>query len=306
MRAKQLWFGVVLILVGALILMANLGFLDWNFWQALRQLWPVLLISIGLTMLLAETRWVFIGPLVLIGAILFAAINPVGISFGFNHLMGGYEVRRSVSYSKAWDASISQGELRLQVPAGTINLMGSPEQLVSGRVFYRKGMPVWGYQQQGGRGTITLSSRKVRGSLGGSQGFQGDIALGVMVPWDVKLELGAGKLLGDLRTVPITSLMAELGAGSMDLTLSDRGIRREIRIRGGASSIRLRVPWGVELRVQLKNPIGSHNLEAAGLKKTGDYWISDGYETALSAYDITVSLGIGRLELEYISPPPQI
>ena len=62
MRARQLWFGVVLILAGVLILMSNLGFLSWSFWGALRQLWPVLLISIGLTMLLAETRWVFSVP----------------------------------------------------------------------------------------------------------------------------------------------------------------------------------------------------------------------------------------------------
>ena len=122
-----------------------------------------------------------------------------------------------------------------------------------------------------------------------------------------QLELGAGKLLGDLRTVPLTRLTAELGAGSMDLTLPEKGIRGENRHQGRCIlSQTARYPRDVGLRVQLKNPIGSHNLDAVGLKKMGDYWISDGYETVPSAYDITVSLGVGRLELEYISPLPQI
>ena len=306
MRARQLWFGVVLILVGVLILMSNLGFLRWSFWEALRQLWPVLLISIGLTMLLAETRWVFLGPLLLVAVILFAALNPEGMPLGLGSAGGGYTVRRSASYSKAWDPSITQGELELKVHAGTISFIGSPEQLISGRISYRRGMPIWGYQQRGGQAIVTLSSGKTGRRLTGNDGYEGSIALGVMVPWEIQLELGAGKLLGDLRTVPLARLTAELGAGSMDLTLPDRGIRGEIGIKGGASSVKLRVPRGVGLRVQLQNPIGSHNLDAAGLKKMGNYWISDDYETVPSAYDIMVSLGVGRLELEYISPLPQI
>ena len=228
------------------------------------------------------------------------------MQLGFGFPAGRYQIQRSASYSKAWDPSIAQGELELKVHAGTINLMGSADQLVSGRISYRRSMPVWGYQQRGDQAVVTLSPGKTGRWLSGSQGYQGSIALGIMVPWEVQLELGAGKLLGDLRTVPLTRLTAELGAGSMDLTLPEKGIRGEIDIKGGASSVRLRIPRDVGLRVQLKNPIGSHNLDAVGLKKMGDYWISDGYETVPSAYDITVSLGVGRLELEYISPLPQI
>ncbi len=306
MRARQMWVGVALILLGVLMLMTNLGFLSWDFWHALRQLWPVVLISIGLTMLLADTRWVFLGPLLLVAVIVFAAFNSVGMQLGPRATQGHRQILRSASYSKEWEPSITQGELALRLPAGTLNLTGSADSLVSSRISFRKGMPIWGYQQLGGRAVVTLSSPRAGSWFVGSAGYQGDVALGAMVPWEIRLELGAGRLVGDLRGVPVASLTAELGAGRIDLALPDKGLRGEIGIRGGASSVRLRVPRGVGLRIQVKNPLGSHDLDSAGLKKMGEYWVSDDYETALSAYDITVSLGVGRLDLEYVSPPPQI
>ncbi|NLJ67826.1 MAG: hypothetical protein GX341_00720 [Firmicutes bacterium] len=307
MRARQLWVGILLILVGTLVLMSNLGFLTWDFWGALRQLWPVLLISIGLTMLLAETRWVFLGLLLLIAAVLFTALNPMGF-LPLNYNLPGVRghMRQSAFYSRMWDASIAQGELGLKVPAGTINLIGSADQLVSGRIWYRGGTPIWEYRQRAETAVVTLSSGKMGRWLRGSQGYEGSIALGVMVPWEIHLELGAGKLSGDLRSVPITKLTAEIGAGSMDLTLPAKDIRGGVDIKAGASSVRLRIPQGVGLRVHLSNPIGRHNLDALGLRRMGDYWVSDDYETVPSAYDVTVSLGVGRLEMEYISPLPQI
>ena len=178
MRARQLWFGVVLILAGVLILMGNLGFLGWSFWGALRQLWPVLLISIGLTMLLAETRWVFLGPLLLIAAILVAALNPGGMQLGFGFPAGRYQIQRSASYSKAWDPSIAQGELELKVHAGTINLMGSADPAglwkdILPEKYARLGIPAAGRSA-----VVTLSPGKTGG------GFPAARAIREVLPWE--------------------------------------------------------------------------------------------------------------------------
>ncbi|NMB46386.1 MAG: hypothetical protein GX998_08265 [Firmicutes bacterium] len=305
MRARQLWLGVVLILVGVLMLMSNLGHLTWEFWGALWQMWPVLLISLGLTMLLSRSRWAFLGPLVLIAAILFVALTPTRLPLFPYPQMRGYHWQRSTTFVRPWDASIGAGELQVELGAGTIDITGPGEQLISGNMSYHRGMPVWAYQQRGHKAIVGLSSPRSRGRFAGGGGYRGSIALGSMVPWDIRLEVGAGNLQGDFRNIRLQRLDLKVGVGSIDLTLSDKGLRGEILVEGGVSSVRLHVPKGVGVRIQVTNPVGTNNLREAGLAKTGDFWISEDYEAASSAYDITISVGVGKVELDYVLPYPQ-
>lgn len=117
---------------------------------------------------------------------------------------------------------------------------------------------------------------------------------------------GCRQTKGDFRNIPLQRLKLELGAGNADLTLSDRGLRGEILVEGGASSLKLHVPRGVGVRINITNPVGTNNLRDAGLQRAGNYWISEDYETSHSAYDITVSFGVGKVEMDYVLPYPEI
>src|SRR5690606_41591191 len=52
MNRSSIFWGLVLLLIGSLLLADNLGFLNINFWTLV---WPVLLIAVG--------AWLFIGAL---------------------------------------------------------------------------------------------------------------------------------------------------------------------------------------------------------------------------------------------------
>ena len=306
MKARQLWFGVLLILVGALMLMSNLGYLRLDLWGAFWQVWPVVLISLGVTMLLARSRWAFLGPLILIVTVLYAAMSPTGMPFLSHPHMGGYRWQKSTTFARPWDVSIDKGELQVELEAGNINILGSGEQLISGRMSYRSGMPIWAFHQRANRAVTRVSTPGNRGWFAGNRGYRGSIMLGSMVPWDLQVQLGAGTLQGDFRNTQLQRMTVELGAGRLDLTLSDRGFRGEILIEGGASSVKLHVPQGVGVRIHLTNPVGTNNFKEAGLKRAGDYWLSDDYETTASAYDITLSIGVGKVLLDYVLPYPQV
>lgn len=307
MRARQLWFGAVLVLAGILVLMSNLGYLAWDFWGTLWQIWPVLLISLGVTLLFARSRWVFLGPLILVVAIVYAAFCPVGLPYVSHLPFQGNLWQRSASFARPWDSSISGAELKVELGAGTIDILGSSEDLISGRMLYQHGgAPIWSFQRRSDTAIVKVSSSRYRGIMVGSSGYRGSILLGQMVPWDLKVEMGAGKLNGDFRNIPLQRLKVELGAGNVDLTLSGRGIRGEVLVEGGASSLKLHVPRGVGVRVHITNPVGTNNLRETGLQRTGDYWVSEDYATSPSAYDITISVGVGRVEMDYVQPYPQI
>jgi len=289
------------------MLMSNLGYLTMDFWGALWQYWPVIMVSLGLTMLLARSRWAFVGPLVLVIAILYFAFAPGAPYAGPRLGMGRHHWQRSSVFTKPWEPSVEQGELRVELGAGSLDVLGSSQQLLSGNISYRLGaVPVWAFEHQGKKAVTRVKGERDHGWFGSNRGYRGSIALGSMVPWDVHLKIGAGNLQGDFRNVMLTSLRIEVGAGNVDITLPNQGIRGQVRIDGGVSSVNVRVPRNVGVRLQVSSPIGTKNLKEMGLKNVGQYWVSENYETAASAYDIVVSMGVSKLRFDYVPDYPRI
>jgi hypothetical protein len=53
-RRSSIVLPSVLILLGILLLLQNLGFVDWNVWMAIARFWPLILIALGLELILGR------------------------------------------------------------------------------------------------------------------------------------------------------------------------------------------------------------------------------------------------------------
>src|SRR5260370_32932762 len=53
-RPSRFLFPLLLVIVGAVLLLNNLGILPWSVWTALGQLWPVILILLGIDLLVGR------------------------------------------------------------------------------------------------------------------------------------------------------------------------------------------------------------------------------------------------------------
>ncbi|MDD3631471.1 MAG: DUF5668 domain-containing protein, partial [Atribacterota bacterium] len=62
--------GLVIILVGAILLLNNLNILEWAVWPNILKLWPLLLISVGISLIFRK-RLSWLGPLVILLGIVF-------------------------------------------------------------------------------------------------------------------------------------------------------------------------------------------------------------------------------------------
>ncbi|MBL7156031.1 MAG: hypothetical protein ISS87_00305 [Candidatus Pacebacteria bacterium] len=49
-----MFFGIILLAIGAVLLLQNLGFISGNMWNIL---WPCLIIAMGLSVLLKKKKW---------------------------------------------------------------------------------------------------------------------------------------------------------------------------------------------------------------------------------------------------------
>lgn len=79
MVLTQFLKGLVIILIGVILLLNNLNIMEWSVWSDILKLWPLLLVSLGIS-LIFKRRFSWLGPLViLVGIILGVSSNYMGI-----------------------------------------------------------------------------------------------------------------------------------------------------------------------------------------------------------------------------------
>ena len=98
-------------------------------------------------------------------------------------------------------------------------------------------------------------------------------------------------------TTSLTKLGINIGAGEarVDLT-GDRQTDLEANIKGGLGNATLRLPRGVGVRVDVDRGLGKVN--ASGLKKDGEAYVSDAYGESDVTLRIDVEAGLGNIYLE--------
>lgn len=85
MNGTQFLKGLAIILVGVILLLNNLNIIDWSVWFNILKLWPLLLVSLGIS-LIFKRRLSWLAPLViLVGIIIGAGASYMGIDL---HLEG--------------------------------------------------------------------------------------------------------------------------------------------------------------------------------------------------------------------------
>ncbi len=315
-----LGWGVFFIVLGAVPLAVQAGALDPEVVRRAWELWPLILIGIGLGLVLARTRLAILGTLVVAvtfglmgGALIATGVGSVGglTSCGFGSGQEG-EPFQTQTGGFVGDASVQVemncGEVDAIAAdgsgwsvAGTSDdgqapeLTGSPTQLVV-RAPGRSGVDLsadpWRWQVTLPRAvpvTMDLSVNAGSGSL--------DLA-GMNVP-TLTVSVNAGDARADLSGASGTERFeASVNAGSMTALLPAPAgtLRGSISVNAGSADVC--VPDGTALRIQAGDqPLGSTNFEDRGLRRSGDTWSTPGYDAATSRIMLDVSVNLGSITL---------
>ncbi len=280
------WLGTVFIVAGLVLLLNKLGVLNWDIWWRLVQIWPVFFISIGLTMVFGRGRLSWLGPLVLIAAFVYAIAAP-SVPDAAGHRL----------FTATAESEVSQGQLELSIGAGSIEVAAGDE-LAQAAVYSRRA-PIWEHDVSAGRAIVRLSSSRAGQnrvvSFGPSPQWSADLQLSRAIPWDIRLDCGAGSVTANLREIKLSSLTAKTGAGKLDLVLGTTDRKVDVMLEGGVSSVQVQVPKNMPLRVTFAGGIKSSSISNLDLVQQGETWVSPDWSSASFGYDLNISTGIGKL-----------
>jgi hypothetical protein len=264
MRRNQLFWGVVLVLVGGLMLANEMKITLPNGTPLMELFWPVVLILGGI--------WVVIGVF----------------------LRGNVEVQNaSIDLQGANTASlkISHGAGELKIHSGA-----NPNEMVRGAF-------AGGLDHKAARNGDRLEVRMRPAKdvmdfpfFGPPTQLDWDVALNAQIPTALTLNLGANKSMLDLHEMKITDLKLETGASDTHITLPANG-RFHADFDLGVASLEIIVPDGLSARIHVSLGAADLKVDEARFPRNGSYYQSPNYDSAANAVDMTIDAGAASIKI---------
>lgn len=302
---KKIFWGVVLIAIGILIMLKNLN-LIWFSWHSLWALWPVLLILWGISVLpVKDYIKMIISFVAVVVGIWVVSTQPDINTFGFRWHRNNHDwqvqynndstFQADENYSEPFDKSTKEGTLYLDAAAGSFKVGDSTEYLYD---FAKSGSNIQ-YQTSVEKDSTsaTIRLKLKNGQINTGSGGESHIKLNLKPTWDINFSVGAADMQMDLSKYKVRSVKLEGGASSIYLKVGDLKEDQHIKISAGASSIHILVPKSRACEVKTNTVLSSRELQGFNRIERHLYRTNN-YNTAKIKTNIDVDAAVSSLNVE--------
>src|ERR1700680_2807398 len=278
MRSRRTFFWpALLILIGVIALLVNVGAISSDRLYRLADLWPLILVVIGLELISRRALQGAAGNLAAVLIVLVAAVGAIAyVAFGPS-IPGG---TRTLDTSDAV-GNLNQATLHVDVGAANMTVTGSGDigaDLYRAHIEYSGSKPDISLDRS--TGDLQFSQNNPFGVFG-SRRFTIDLQLSSAVSWNFNINTGAASDTFRLSALKVGSIDLNAGASREDITLGPPTGAVRITVNGGAVTVHLHRPSGTEASVQVSG--GAVSLVADGQRFGGigdQSWQSSGFNGA--------------------------
>lgn len=279
----------LLVGLGIILLLNNLGYLHWSLWEIVR-LWPILLIAAGLEVLLGH-RSAWASAVAALLVLCMVAAGAWFLSRSESAVAG--ESTRALTYPLDGTAFAA---VVLEPAVGTVRvaaLVDSPN-LLEADISLLPDERLTEQYVEGERARVVLSrTGGPVASYGLNRGGTWDIRISPEARLDLTADLGVGEAVLNLTGLRVDRARLDVGVGQMKVHLPDGG-DAEIIVDGGIGTVTVYVPRGLGVRISADAGLVTRNLPS-GYARSGDTYTSPTYERADDRVDVILSLGVGTI-----------
>jgi len=287
---------IFMIGLGVVFLLSNLGYINIDVWRLVLNLWPLLLVAIGLDLVLGRRSiWASLVGLLLLLALLAGALWMFGVTIETGQSLPGEQIQQELGEA-------SSAQIILDNGAGDVfvHSMDDPALLVSGKVVSQGGIEtIQEYSLNGNRGIYRL--RQSGATIGfriGSEERTWDVGVTGAIPLEIRLNQGAGRSTLELRKLNVDRLDVSTGVGQVRVVLPETGGMRG-KINAAIGQIVIEVPKGIGLRFRSGVALGNVNTPP-GYGKSDRVYTSPDYEQAQVKIELEADLAIGNITIREI------
>ena len=311
MSYKKIFWGVMLVLIGILFILKNVGMIYFD-WQTIWRLWPVILILWGISILPVKDYIKLIISVAAIGISIFL-VNQYDKTGYYN--FGGRDSNRSHRFEwndsksdnnddskqemfQMLDSLVTRVELKLEAAAGDFKIDETiPEDKM---LTFRKIGNVGNYSMTSRDDSskrfveLKINESNVRMKNRGNKVVLG---LNTYPVWDFKLEIGAATIDFDLSNHKVGKLDIDGGACSVKIKLGEASEHTDVDINAGAASIELLIPNGAGAELKTETALTSRNFEGFTKVKTGLYR-TDNFEASDQKIMIDIDAAVSSISIK--------
>ncbi|MBM4169705.1 MAG: hypothetical protein FJ215_11220 [Ignavibacteria bacterium] len=295
MNTGRVFWGVLLLVVGGLFLLSNLGWYYPN-WSGIWRLWPVVLVLWGISALVPNRniKWIIAACMaILLGMILFWIFSFGWIDSERSFVRGETSIQH---LNQPYSSDIQKAVLHVEAGATRIELDGTTSDLVEMEARSQFGEYDLTTTREGGATRVGVSFHpdRVQWGFGSMRRSYARLKLHPEVTWDLGMKIGAARADLDFSPFKTERIHIEAGATSIRLRLGDRSPETSVEIDAGVTAVVIEIPTGVGCRVHAHAPLSKKSFR--GLQKLGDgRYESGNYDEAAKKINIEIDAGVSKL-----------
>jgi hypothetical protein len=295
-RYRSYFWPAVLILIGVVAFLVNSGVISTDRLSLLFDLWPVILIVIGLELLArravpgqnGDVAAVLIVLLAVGGAIAYIALAP------------------NPTTSGKVDSHAPLGNLdhaSLEIDAGAANITVTGTSALEGDLYHATisySGPKPEISLDRSNGSLTISQGNSEFGVFQTRRFTMDLQINSSVPWTISSNGGASTETFNLAAVPLKSMDINTGASRENITLGAPSGVVPITLNGGALTVNLHRLAGTGASVSVSGGAVSLTFDGRQSHAIGNLQESTGSRTDM--YRVEVSGGACTVTMDTTAP----
>jgi hypothetical protein len=280
----------LLIGLGVILLLGNLGILNWSVWDVL-QLWPVLLIAAGLELLLGRRSvWGNLVAALLVLALIVGGVVLVEQTAPIRTRGEVIEIVHPIDGAETFILDLNPAVANLIVES-----LDDSTNLVEGTV------QGWSREAPSRRFTggerarlvLNTDSRPGVGPMTMGRAARWRLRVSPDVPTELNVDFAVGEAYFRLAELAVEEADINFGIGRVELALSE-GISGDVSVDGGIGAIRVVVPRGMGVRIRVDAGLVTRNVPNRYTRE-GETYTSPNWDEAATRTTLTLNLGIGTI-----------
>lgn len=311
MRADKLFWGLLLILIGSLFMLENLGYLQFSF-AGIWRFWPVLLIYWGFSALLKPKDGginpILIGIQVLLLALVFyfvvqprnerTKLRSWDWDKSENRSKRDSEIK-SYDFSEAYNSSIQNAVFELEFGAGSLTMEAGDDELVSANANSNFGGYAFESEKADGEVKVSMQYKNKKLKLKNGDGFNNELALNLHTSpvWKINMDMGATDATLDLSKLKIAEIEIDCGAADVEIEMGKPvGEKSMLKINSGIANIDVKLPKGVACEIVSNDALSSKDFEGFVEVSSGIYQTPD-FKSAKNSWLISLETGLSSVRV---------
>ncbi len=274
MKYRNIFWGVILILIGILFTLENLNLINFNV-RELWRLWPVVLVLWGISIIPVD-KWIRLGLvlLVLAGSVFFMLDRAVEWENEREYNVEWPEIENG-PFQQDFDItnedSTEFATLSMEAAAGTFSLRDTTNSLLQFSQNETGIQYKYYVKKTDDRVKINIETSEGRVVLNKNSDSKVRIKLNESPLWNIYLEAGAAAVNFDLTSFKVKKINLEAGAASLKLKLGDKYPETNVNIEAGASEIVVKIPKESGCDLEVSALFSGKNIEGFDKIDHGHY-----------------------------------